>query len=179
VNQSDEKPQIVLEEGSSTGQHANKTASEIVAAQPPTITDHELVRRIGRGSYGEVLLARNVVGTYRAVKIVFRSQFDEDVPYEREFKGIQNFEPVSRSHEGLVDVLQIGRNDQLGYFYYVMELADDAEGERSNGVLESWSDETTDDPEFIKNGMSVESHSSNTPTLRHSASGLQSQNSAK
>ena len=36
------------------------------------------------------------------------------------------FEPVSRSHEGFVDILQVGRNDETGYFYYVMELADDA-----------------------------------------------------
>jgi hypothetical protein len=31
----------------------------------------------------------------------------------------------SRTHDGLMDVLQIGRNDAEGYFYYVMELADD------------------------------------------------------
>src|SRR5262249_42732874 len=45
-------------------------------------------------------------------------------PYEREFAGIQSYEPISRSNEGLIDVLQIGRNDGEGYFYYVMELAD-------------------------------------------------------
>jgi hypothetical protein len=32
-----------------------------------------LIRRIGQGSYGEVWLARNVMGTYRAVKIVYRA----------------------------------------------------------------------------------------------------------
>src|SRR5262249_21724698 len=88
------------------------------------ITDHHLVRRIGLGSYGEVWLARNVIGTHRAVKIVFRAKFEDSAPYEREFRGIQKFEPVSRSHDGLVDVLQVGRNDELGYFYYIMELAD-------------------------------------------------------
>src|SRR5262249_18507165 len=35
---------------------------------------------------------------------------------------------VSRSHENLIDVLHVGRNDEAGYFYYVMELADSAEG---------------------------------------------------
>jgi WD40 repeat protein len=93
---------------------------------PPLIPDHELLRRIGVGSYGEVWLARNVMSTRRAVKVVYRDTFDNDRPYEREFSGIQKFEPVSRSHDGLVDVLQIGRNDAAGYFYYVMELADDA-----------------------------------------------------
>src|SRR5213594_237372 len=89
------------------------------------IPDHELIRPIGEGSYGKVWLARNVMGTYRVVKIVYRHTFKEDHPFDREFNGTQKFEPVSRSHEGLVDILQVGRNDQAGYFYYVMELADD------------------------------------------------------
>ncbi len=93
---------------------------------PPKVPDHELVRRIGQGSYGEVWLARNAIGTFRAVKFVFRHRFKEERPYEREFSGIQTYEPISRSNEGLVDVLQIGRNEAEGYFYYVMELADDA-----------------------------------------------------
>src|ERR1051325_5629245 len=91
----------------------------------PSIPDHQLLRVIGRGGYGEVWLARNVVGTYRAIKVVYRSRFEKDNPYEREFSGIQKFEPVSRTHEGLVDILQIGRNERDGCFYYVMELADD------------------------------------------------------
>ena len=92
----------------------------------PRVPDHELVRRIGVGSYGEVWLARNVVGTWRAVKVVHRSRFNSHRPYEREFHGIQKFEPISRSHESQVDILHLGRNDVEGYFYYVMELADDA-----------------------------------------------------
>ena len=89
------------------------------------IPDHHLERRIGEGGYGEIWLARNVIGTYRAVKIVFRSRFDSPKPYEREFTGLKSFEPVSRNHPGFVDILQVGRNDELGYIYYVMELADD------------------------------------------------------
>src|SRR2546425_1898413 len=96
-----------------------------VAAAPPAVPDHELLRPIGEGSYGEVWLAGNKLGTLRAVKIVYRRTFEDARPFEREFNGIQKFEPVSRSHEGLVDILQVGRNDQAGYFYYVMELADD------------------------------------------------------
>jgi WD40 repeat protein len=91
------------------------------------IPDHELLRLIGQGSYGEVWLARNVMGTWRAVKIVRREQFDSAGPYEREFGGIKRYEPISRSGEGLVHLLHVGRNDGDGYFYYVMELADDAE----------------------------------------------------
>ena len=93
----------------------------------PHIPDHELLRPIARGSYGEVWLARSIIGAYRAVKVVYREDFDHDRPFEREFEGIQNFEPVSRLHDGLVDVLQVGRNERDGCFYYVMELGDDRE----------------------------------------------------
>jgi serine/threonine protein kinase/Flp pilus assembly protein TadD len=93
---------------------------------PPKIPDHELIRRIGGGSYGEVWLARNAMGTLRAVKVVYRASFEQDKPYEREFAGIQKFEPISRDHEGHVDILHVGRNQEAGYFYYIMELADES-----------------------------------------------------
>src|ERR1041385_2305747 len=88
-----------------------------------SVPDHELLSCIGRGSYGEVWLARHVMGAYRAGKIGYRAAVEPARPFEREFNGIQKFEPISRSHDGFVDVLQIGRTPE--YFYYVMELADD------------------------------------------------------
>ncbi len=90
---------------------------------PIPIPDHTLIRRVGKGSYGEVWLARNVLGVYRAVKIIHRGSFDDDRPFEREFAGMQHFEPVSRSHESQLNILQVGRGPDC--FYYVMELADD------------------------------------------------------
>src|SRR5438552_6018764 len=93
------------------------------------IPDHEVLRRIGSGSYGEVWLSRSVTGAYRAVKVVHRASFEQDKPYEREFAGILKFEPISRAHEGHVDILHVGRNDAAGYFYYVMELADAVQGQ--------------------------------------------------
>ena len=91
--------------------------------KPPQMPDHELLHRIGRGSYGEVWLARGVTGAYRAVKIVRRESFEHERPFEREFSGILQFEPISRTHQSQVDILHVGRGE--GYFYYVMELADD------------------------------------------------------
>lgn len=92
----------------------------------PTVPDYELIEVIGRGSYGEVWRARNVVGINRAVKVVRRSLFDSSQPYEREFAGLQKFEPLSRGHDGVVDILHLGRAPDDSYFYYVMELADSA-----------------------------------------------------
>jgi WD40 repeat protein len=106
---------------------------------PPPIPDHSLLRCIGSGACGEVWLARNALGTLRAVKIVYRSRFKADRPYEREFDGILKYEPVSRTHDGLVQVLHVGRNDEAEFFYYVMELADPEDspvtGEPSPGTV--------------------------------------------
>lgn len=94
----------------------------------PSIPDLELLRCIGRGSYGEVWLARNILATYRAVKIVNRRAFRDEAAFEREFLGLQQFEPVSREHNGFVAILHVGRDPADGFFYYVMELADDDSG---------------------------------------------------
>ena len=104
---------------------------------PPAIPDHVLLHRIGRGAYGEVWLARNALGTLRAVKVVYRAHFEDEHPYEREFRGILKYEPISRTHEGLVQVLHVGRNDPAGCFYYVMEVADEANAECGTWNAES------------------------------------------
>jgi tetratricopeptide (TPR) repeat protein len=110
----------------SASPESSTPAGNVMALQaPPAVPDHQLLRCIGKGSYGEVWLARNVMGTYRAVKIVYRATFDSDRPYNREFEGLKKFEPVSRTHESQVDILHVGRNEAAGYFYHVMELADD------------------------------------------------------
>lgn len=93
--------------------------------ETPTVADHELVRQVGKGGYGEVWLARNAVGLYHIVKLVHRRDFNDDTPYEREFRGIQKFMPISRSHPGFVHVLHVGRNEERRFFYYVMETGDD------------------------------------------------------
>lgn len=95
------------------------------AAQAKDIPDHTLLRCVGRGGYGEVWLARDAIGGFHAVKIVYRKNFPNPEPLEREFKGMQTFAPLSRSHPGLVHILHVGRNDLRGCFYYVMEAADD------------------------------------------------------
>jgi hypothetical protein len=84
-----------------------------------------MVRSIGRGSYGEIWLARSLTGTWRAVKIVDRRTFESDKAFQREFEGMAKFEPISREDAGFVDILHVGRDERGDFFYYVMELADD------------------------------------------------------
>jgi hypothetical protein len=106
-----------------------RTLDQPVAGRPPPpqIPDHTLLRCVGEGACGEVWLARSALGTLRAVKVVYRARFKHGRPYEREFDGIVKYEPISRTHEGLVQVLHVGRSDDAGCFYYVMELADPVE----------------------------------------------------
>jgi len=92
---------------------------------PPHVPNHQMVRIIGRGAYGEIWLARSLTGTWCAVKIVDRQTFQSDRAFEREFEGMAKFEPISRSHDGFIDILHVGREEAGGFFYYVMELADD------------------------------------------------------
>jgi len=109
------------------GREENPAASEnpISEAGNPRIPDHELIRCVGSGAFGEVWLASatSLPGSYRAVKIVRRDSLRGD-GFAREFRGIQKFEPISRSHPNLVNILHVGENAKEGYFFYVMELAD-------------------------------------------------------
>jgi eukaryotic-like serine/threonine-protein kinase len=82
-----------------------------------------LLRVIGRGAYGEIWLARTVIGAFRAVKVVYRSTFESERAFLREFEGMSAFEPISRAHTGFINILHVGRTTD--YLYYSMELADD------------------------------------------------------
>ena len=124
-------------------------------ARRPEIPDYELLRCIGRGSYGEVWLGRSVTGACHAVKIIYRDRFEDDVPYDREFKGLQKFEPVSRAHEHVVDILHVGRQD--GFFFYVMELADDACMAANSGGPVGQVPNETDEPSAKRSTPSCDS----------------------
>jgi WD40 repeat protein len=101
--------------------------SPAASAAAPQIPDYELLRSIGRGAYGDVWLARSLTGVYRAVKIVWRDRFSNAQPYEREFSGLRDFARVSINESRQLALLHVGRNEAAGFFYYVMELADDVE----------------------------------------------------
>ncbi len=103
------------------------------SAKIPLIPDHEVLRVIGRGAYGEIWLARSLTGALRAVKVVYRSTFESERAFQREFQGMSAFEPISRAHAGFVDILHVGRTNE--YLYYIMELADDHVAARKIDIL--------------------------------------------
>jgi serine/threonine protein kinase len=95
---------------------------------PPQIPDYQLLALIGHGSYGDVWLARGITGNHRAIKVVWRKRFEDDHPYLRELLGLQYFSAISLVESGQLALLHVGYNEASGFFYYVMEAADDASG---------------------------------------------------
>lgn len=82
----------------------------------------------GSESYGEVWLGSDVTVRLRAVKTVRRDTFKSDADYEREFTGIRRYGEVAEGGPGLIGLHHVGRDDEVGVFHYVMDLADAADG---------------------------------------------------
>jgi hypothetical protein len=92
----------------------------------PDAPDYHIVpEAFAEGAYGKVWLARNAVGQWQALKVIYQSKFGDNVePYEREFQGITSYKPISGEHPGLLRVDFVSMQKPEGYFYYVMELGD-------------------------------------------------------
>ncbi len=125
-------PAPVLPDGRRVGTGAGATPRSGSRGGPatsdptaPGIPDYDLLRKIGSGSYGDVWLARGLTGAYRAVKVVWRNRFSDAEPYEREFRGLKEFSALSLEASQMA-LLHVGQDERAGFFYYVMELADDA-----------------------------------------------------
>ncbi|MCI0542043.1 MAG: hypothetical protein L0Z50_43155, partial [Verrucomicrobiales bacterium] len=108
------------------GSDPTETLSVNKGDVPPDIPDHRLLRPIGRGSSGKVWLALNAMHKWTAVKIVHRSADDQGSAYEREFRGLRRYDDLSGNDGSLMPIKNVGRNEEAGFFYYAMELADDA-----------------------------------------------------
>jgi serine/threonine protein kinase len=128
-----------------------------VSAKVPVIPDHQVLRVIGRGAYGEIWLARTLTGALRAVKIVYRSTFESERAFRREFEGMSSFEPISRAHAGFIDILHVGRTSE--YLYYIMELADDHLAGRNIDIVNY-------EPRTLKSELERQKHLSASESIR-------------
>ncbi len=79
---------------------------------------------IGNGAYGQVWRVCNNTGEFQALKEIQLAKFDDADPYEREFRGIKSYKPISNQHPGLLHVDYVYRAEHGSYFFYVMELGD-------------------------------------------------------
>lgn len=125
------------------------------AIQIPVVPEYQLIKCIGKGGFGTVWLAKNILGTFRAVKVIHRRSFDKNTPYEREFQGVTKFENISDSDSNLLNILHVGRNDSQEYFYYVMELGDDVQTGRKIEV-DSYVPKTLSGELSLKGSFTVE-----------------------
>src|SRR2546430_16572977 len=94
--------------GEPTPTDSSSPSFQVENPPPRLIPDHQVLRRIGRGSYGEVWLARNPMGTYRAVKGGNRKSFEHQRPFEPDLSGIAKLEPIWRSTAGFFNAFHGG-----------------------------------------------------------------------
>lgn len=71
-----------------------------VVRPTPSIPDHEVVRQIGSGAYGEVWLAKSLTGAWRAVKIVWREDFEDERSFNRNLRAFSSMNPSPATIRG-------------------------------------------------------------------------------
>ena len=89
------------------------------------IADVRLIRKIGRGAYGEVWVVEDQLGHLQAAKIIEVDASEEESSpelSEKEWKGLQHYTEISREHPELLTIYRLGRSRQ--FIYYLMDLAD-------------------------------------------------------
>ena len=92
---------------------------------PLQIPDYELIKLIGEGGFGQIWMGRDVLGLYRAIKIIRYDDFKSLDSYQAEYHGIRHYAFYSRKYDGLIDIHHVGVREEEGFYYYVMDLADD------------------------------------------------------
>ncbi len=109
--------------------NAPDTTTAGPAAPPPAVPDVDLVRRIGRGGFGEVWLGVNrATGGLKAVKIIPLAPGGQRTdPAGREIVSLSQLESqrISR-HPNLLDIQHVGRTDEV--LFSLMDAADDVSG---------------------------------------------------
>ncbi|MDG1326611.1 MAG: serine/threonine-protein kinase, partial [Opitutales bacterium] len=108
----------------SNGSTIRGTSDDLHNLPPPSIPNYKLIKLIGEGSFGQVWVAMDATDSPCAIKIIYKRKSKKDL-FWKEFEGVKNYLPISRSNLGLVTILHVGKSEDNSFYYYTMELADD------------------------------------------------------
>jgi serine/threonine protein kinase len=89
------------------------------------IPDYDLIKLVGEGGFGQIWMGKDALGLYRAIKIIRYDDSKSLESYQAEHNGIRHYAPYSRKYDGLIDIHHVGIREEEGFYYYVMDLADD------------------------------------------------------
>ena len=103
-------------------------SSTLSTERTPHIPDYRLMLKIGEGAFGQIWMGRDALGLHRAIKVIRYKDFKSLESYQAEYYGIRHYAPFSHKYEGLLEIHHVGIQKEEGYYYYVMDLADDLAG---------------------------------------------------
>ncbi len=81
------------------------------------VPDYQLIAKCGRGSFGDVYVARGLSGSLVALKVIEKNNYSE-----KEFNGLKYYCSRCSNSPFLVKIYHTGETES--FFYYTMELAD-------------------------------------------------------
>ncbi len=99
-------------------------------SRPDPIPNYDLIKPIGKGTFGEVWLANErVTSVFRAIKIIYKRNTRLS---QRELDGVKKYQQCAHNNAHLLQILTVGETDNT--YYYVMPLADNAGASKDNYI---------------------------------------------
>ncbi|MBN2641077.1 MAG: protein kinase [Victivallales bacterium] len=97
--------------------------------QAVSVPDYQLIAKCGRGSFGDVYVARSLSGCLVALKVIEKNNYSA-----KEFNGLKYYCSRCADSPFLIKIFHTGETES--FFYYTMELADNF-GDDDNYIPET------------------------------------------